>query len=396
MKGVSYFVPRPLWLCWASKFSIIIQSVSIFVDSSRNLYDNMYQHKLCSATYLPLDVGQLQATKMHERTPSDIRPSRPSFKTRSPSLKLSDFLRQAHPSRSASIMSKRSQKTGNAGIERPSTSQGPPSPSSRFPSMRRMQRGRTQLLPAFQSSSDDKLVTLKVEKPLPSEPPFDFEKFFRRPSTSTSPRTRAKQSEAKPLRSDASLHNFVRDCPKSQPAPVRYSFILQTDTLDDEKRDYHNRIAGLPYGETYTSSPFENPAASASLILEGRTGYCPGNNAYKLGTPLLSPAFAPVPTSPCERLSKSRKRQAIPGKGPRPTISRSETDPVPASAPCQSWMDDASTTSVIGSGTVTKIAGNAQTGTQVRRVGSRRGGTNKKQLSFVCTIAFDIWCYHGG
>ena len=349
------------------------------------LNDSMYQHKFCSATYLPLDIGRLQSTKMHEQLHSDLPPARPSFKTRSPSTKLSDFLRQRNPSRSASIMSKKSQKAGNSGYERPSTSQGPPSPSFRFPSVRRMQRGRPQLLPAFPSLSDDKPVTLDVGKPLPSEPPFDFEKFFSRPLASTSPRTRANPPEAQPLQPNMSIYRTVRDCPKAQTAPVRYSFILQTDTLNGEKRVCPDRLVGLPYGETSVSSPYENPSASANLIIEGRAGYCPGSETYRLGTPSLSPAFVPWPTSPCERLSKGRKRQHAPGKLPRPAPSRSETDPVPASAVCKSWIDDSFTRSTISSRTSHKTAGGAYSGTQVRGIKPKSSGTDSSQMSLVST-----------
>jgi len=346
----------------------------------------MYQHKLCSETYLPLDVRHLQATKMHEQPRPDLPPTRPSFKARSPSTKLSDFLRQAHPSRSASIMSKRSQKAGNSAHERSSTSQGPPSPSFRFSSVRRMQRARPQLFPAFPSLSDEKPVTVKLEKPLPSEPTFDFEKFFRRPLTSTSPRTRARPSEAQPVQSTASIHGFV-DGSKSQTAPARYSFIVQTETLNDKERGYHNPLAGLPCGGSCISSPFDNPPASASLA--GRAGYCPDNKAYQLRTPSLSPAFVPWPTSPCERLSKCRKRQDTLGTPPRTTLSRSQTDPIPVSAACQSWMDDSSTTSVIGSRTSHKTSGNAHGGLQVRGIKSKHG-TDRTQMSLVSTFSFDI------
>lgn len=364
----------------------------------------MYQHKLCSETYLPLDVELLKATKMHEQPRPDLPLTRPSFKARSPSTKLSDFLRQAHPSRSASIMSKRSQKAGNSAHERPSTSQGPPSPSFRFSSVRRMQRTRPRLFPAFPSLSDDKPVAIlsddkpvavlsddkpvavKLEKPLPSEPAFDFEKFFRRPLTSTSPRTRARPSAAQPVQSTASIHDFI-DESKSQTTPVRYSFIVQTETLNDKERSYHKPLAGLPCGGSCISSPFDNPPASASLA--GRAGYCPDNKAYQLRTPSLSPAFVPWPTSPCERLSKCRKRQDTLGKPPRKPLSRSQTDPVPVSAACQSWMDDSSTTSVIGSRTSHKTSGNAHSGSQVRGIKSKHR-TDSTQMSLVCTFSFDI------
>lgn len=324
---------------------------------------------------------------MHEQALSDLPPTRLSVKTRSPSLKFSDFLRQAHPSRSASIMSKKSLKAGNAGLERTTPSRGPPSPSPRFPSVRRMHRGRPQLLPAFPSLSDDEPVPLRVEKPLPSEPAFDFEKFFLRPATSASPRTRTKPSETQPLQSNASMHKFVRDCPKSQTGPVRYSFILQTDTLNDEKRDYPNRLAGLPRGETCIFSANDNPPASANSILQGRARYCPGNETtYRLGTPSLSPAFVPWPTSPCERLSKSRKRQDAPGNTIRKNLLRSETEPIPASAPCKSWMDDASTASMIDGRTSHKDISTAQGGTQGPGTKSRHDRTDSRQMSLVCTF----------
>lgn len=355
-----------------------------------HLDNSMYQHKLCSATYLPLDVDHLQITKMHEQPHSDLTSTRPSFKTRSPSIKFSDFLRQAHPSRSASIRSKKSLKAGNSGYERPSTSQGPPSPSFRFPSVRRMQRARPQLLPAFPSLCDDKPVTVKLEKPLPSEPAFEFDKFFRRPVALNSPRTRAKPSAAQPLPSTASIHNFVRDCPKSQTAPVRYSFILQTETLNDEKGGRPNRLAGSPCGGMCSSSPYDYPPAAANSIVEHQADYGPGKDIYRLGTPSLSPAFVPWPTSPCERLSKGRKRQHTAGRPPRPTVFRSETDPVPASAACQSWMDDSSTTSVVGSRTSRNVAGTALSNTQMRSIDLRHGGPDSTQMSLVWTSSFVI------
>ena len=349
----------------------------------------MYQHKLCSAAYLPLDTGHLEATEMSEQPRTDLPSIRPSFKARSPSTKLSDFLRQAHPSRSASIRSRKYQKAGCSAQDGTSMSQDRPSQSSRFPSVRRMQRARPQLLPAFPSLSDDKAVTLRVEKPLPSEPPFDFEKFFRRPGTSTSQKTMAEPSEAPSVRSNASIHHFIRDCPKSKTAPVRYSFILQTDTIRGDKGDYPYPLTGQSSRGTCGLSPSENQPASANPILEGRTCYLRGDEIYRLGTPSLSPAFEPWPTSPCERVSRGRKRQNAHVGTARPSLSRMETDPLPGSVAGKGWVRDPSPTFRTRSQKPHMAADTIDSDTQLRATKSR-SKTNSTELSLVCISSSEV------
>ncbi len=305
----------------------------------------MYHHKLSSALYLPLDNDNFQTSNLlGQQAPVEFPYTRPAQSTRSPGHKFTDFLRQTQPSRSASILSRKSSKTGIPSYGRTNNAQNPAPTPSRFRSVKRGQRASPQLLPAFPSPSHGRRSTdIRVDKPLPSEPSFDFEEFFRRPSRTARPTTRQQQSDTQSVRSYTSRNHFTRDIPRARNAAARYSFILKTATHGNKKEDCSCPLTGLACEGVLALSGYEDGSASArhgeeKRNLDGRCGRCSAKDTYQLGMPMVA-ASTRRPTSPCEQLSKGRKRNR---PGPLNTADLNIlSNRVGFRSESGRWMDDA-------------------------------------------------------
>jgi len=337
----------------------------------------MYHHKLCSATYLPLDIGRPQATNLLERPPSNFRSTEPSQETRCPSLKISKFLRQTQPTRSASVLFKQSSKAVKIGHGSTPTSQSPPSHPSPFRSVKRTKSPFPPLLPAFSSPDHDDRRDIKAEKPLPSEPIIDFDKLFRSPVASIRPDTRANLSHPMRPPSRMSVRSFTRDILEAKSAPAHSPFVLQTDGFERKN--------------------LKSPCCPVRLS---------DDEEYQLVITSINHPPVLRPASPCERLSESRKRcRDAPRKTSDSKLLPGKAGWLSRSVGCTSWVDDASSTSLAGSGPSDITAETARSHTQDRAKEHSTHETYGTGMSLVCVFFFTnmtltmarwlslIWCF---
>ncbi|KAI9879895.1 MAG: hypothetical protein M1830_006562 [Pleopsidium flavum] len=309
----------------------------------------MYHHKLCSATYLPLDIGQPQGANIHERPPSHSWSTESCRELRSPSLKISEFLRQKQPTRSASVLFRRNPKAVNIGHGRTPASQSPPSHPSRFPSAKRT------LLPAFSSPRQGKSKDIEVEKPLPSEPIVEIDKLLRGPVAPTRPSTAASVPKSRPPASGMSVRSFTRGILEAETASVRSPFILQTIPSKHNDLKCLCSSAGLLCTEMRTLSAYKNPKASANIVedqykLDRRSGCCSGEEEDQLGFASVSPSLSRLNSSR-KWLSESRKRcRGASRKMSDSTPVQGEAGSLSRCAGGTGWMRDAPLSSLVGSG----------------------------------------------
>lgn len=314
----------------------------------------MYQHKLCSATYLPLDMGHHPPTsvRVHERPPCNRWFSEPYREKRSPSLKLSRFLRQAQPTRSASALFRKSPKANKPSNGRTQACQSPPSRPSRYDSIRRRRDPSPRLLPAFPAPEPEISRDLNSEKPLPSEPENDLVKLFRYPLPPERLYTAADDSEKMSTPTRRSLRRFTRDALKADSSSTRSGLTLKLNTPHCTESKCSCTCAALPCEELHR----QHQRGSAGPVqvhheLDGQSSYFSGDGKCQSGITSKTRQQELRPSSPCELLSEGRKIfRERPRKASGSMLSQSEAGWLSGSLRTTSRMGDASSTSLIGPG----------------------------------------------